>query len=181
MAEDHASTTGEKDAADKGGEKELTDGQKYQAGQAVTKDGFKDDVEAIAAQAEKPDAVRNAIQAEREKAKHAQDEVSSLKAEIQKFKDRDLSEQEKLEKRATTAEQRAEAAESKLLRFRVAANKKLSPELADRLQGKDEKELNEDADRLLKLVKPETNGDVDAGKGEGTVGTSMNDLLRAGR
>lgn len=140
-----------------------------------------DDIEEIAAKAEKPDAVRNAIQAEREAAKEARERAEALAAKVKEYEDRDKSEQEKLEERAGEAESRAQKAEKALLRFRVAATKGLPAELADRLQGDSEDELNEDADRLLELVKrkDKPSGDVDAGKGEGGEGTTFNDVLRA--
>src|SRR5687768_16167208 len=95
----------------------------------------KDDIEQIAAQADKPDAVRNAIQAEREKADQASKELKKLSAELKKYQDRDKSEQEKLEEAKATAEKEAAEARSELLRLRVAARKNLPPELANRLQG----------------------------------------------
>jgi hypothetical protein len=141
--------------------------------------GAEGDVEAIAKQADKPDAVRNAIQAEREKAASADKELKKALSELKKYQDRDKSETEKLEERASTAEKDAAAARSELLRLRVAAKKNLDPDLADRLRGETEKELEADADRLLEKFKPQANGDVDAGRGDGAAGVSMNDLLRS--
>lgn len=139
------------------------------------------DIEVIAAQADKPDAVRNALQAEREAAAQARKTADDLAAKVKQFEDRDKSEQQKLEERATTAEDRAAKAETELLRVQVAVGKKLPLELAARLQGKDKKELEADADRLLELVKPNNKpeGDADAGKGEGGSGATLNDLMRA--
>lgn len=56
----------------------------------------------------------------------------------------------------TAAEQRAVAAETALARLKVAASKGLPSELADRLQGANEQEMAEDADRLLEVMKPTT-------------------------
>lgn len=141
-----------------------------------------DDIETIAAQADKPDAVRAAIKAERDAAKEARDEAAALAAKVKEYEDRDKSEQEKLEERASSAEQKAATLEAKLLRRDVAAEKGLPPELADRLRGDDKDELEEDADRLLELVKARAkpSGDVGAGRGEGGEGHSFNDVLRAG-
>lgn len=140
------------------------------------------DIEAIAAKGENPDAVRKALTEERDAAKQARDEAKALADKVKEFEDRDKSEQQKMEERATTAEQKATDAEAKLLRYRVAAEKKLPSELADRLQGDTEKKLKEDADRLLELVKPDSTpaGDIDAGKGEGGGGNTFNDAIRAG-
>ena len=138
------------------------------------------DIEEIAAKAENPDAVRNALQRERTAAKEAREKADELAQKVREYEDRDKSEQEKLEERATTAEQRASAAETKLLRFEVATSKGLPLELADRLQGSTKKELEEDADRLLELVKrpdPAT-GDGDGGKGAGGTSVSLNDRIR---
>lgn len=122
-----------------------------------------------------------ALDAFKQRARAAEKEAKALAAKVKEFEDRDKSEQEKLEERASTAEQRAAQAERQLLRYEVAAAKKLPVELADRLQGETKKELEEDADRLLTLVKPngKPSGDVDAGKGEGGSANTFNDLLRA--
>ena len=66
----------------------------------------------------------------------------------------------------TAAEQRAVAAETALARMKVAAAKGLPSELADRLQGANEQEMAEDADRLLAVMQPATPpppGGTDAG------------------
>lgn len=143
-------------------------------------DAKPDDIEQIAAQADKPDAVKRAIQAERENARKERDRAEELAAKVKEFEDRDKSEQEKLEERAASAESRASAAEAKLLRFQIAVDKSLPLDLAERLQGKSKKELEEDADRLLDLLKPngKPSGDPDAGRGEGGEGESFNDVLR---
>lgn len=174
MAEDAAPAKGEQDAGAK------DEGQK-QGKWADHVTDAKDDIEQIAAQADKPDAVRNAIQAERDKAAQAAKEVAALAKKIKAYEDRDKSEQQKLEEAKAQAEKDAAEARSELLRLRVASKKQLPPELAERLRGADEKELEQDADRLLELVKPQSGGDVDAGKGDSAGGQSMNDLLRAGR
>jgi hypothetical protein len=138
------------------------------------------DIEAIAAQAKNPDAVRNALVAERRKASEALQQAQDAAAKVKEFEDRDLSEQQKLEKRASEAEAKAANAEANLLRFEVAATKKLAPELAARLVGKNKRELEADADRLLELVKPsgKPGGDADGGKGEGGGSQDFNAQLR---
>jgi hypothetical protein len=127
------------------------------------------------------EAGEKALEAFKQRARDAEKEARALAAKVKEYEDRDKSEQEKLEERATTAEQRAAAAERQLLRFEVATAKSLPPALADRLQGDTKKALEEDADRLLELVKPsgKPTGDIDAGRGEGGGDASMNDLMRA--
>jgi hypothetical protein len=138
------------------------------------------DIEEVAQQADKPDAVRRALQAERESAKEAKARAEELAAKVKEFEDRDKSEQEKLEERAALAETKAATLEAKMLRLEVAGAKKLPQELADRLQGETKEDLEADADRLLDLVKTEAPAvDVDAGKGTAAEATSMNDLLRS--
>lgn len=51
---------------------------------------------------------------------------------------------------------RADTAEGKLLRYRIAHESGLAYELAERLQGKDEKELREDAKTLAGLMRKKT-------------------------
>jgi len=120
--------------------------------------------------ARNPDAVKNAIQAEREAAKAAKkaadDANAALEAErakVKSFEDRDKSEQEKAEQRATDAETKAEKAEHKLLRLEVAADKKLPAKLASRLVGSTKAALEADADDLLKDVKEEDKVSLDGG------------------
>jgi hypothetical protein len=73
------------------------------------------------------------------------------------------SEREKLEAEATRAREEAKAATDTLLRIRVGAQKKLSPELASRLQGATEQEMTEDADRLLEAISPQAASGFDGG------------------
>ena len=54
--------------------------------------------------------------------------------------------------------QRAETAETKLLKTKIANEKKLPLELADRLIGKTEEELKADADSLSGILKPSGHG-----------------------
>ena len=113
-------------------------------------------------------------------AKQAQKELDEARKQIKQFEDKDKSEQDKLTEKATEAEKRAANAETELLRLRVASKKKLPTELAERLRGETEEELEADADRLSELVK--TDGtpsvDTDAGKGKSSGGKSFNDIIR---
>jgi len=104
--------------------------------------------------ADRPDAVRNALAAERAKAKQAEARAKAAEATVKQFEDRDKTEQQKLAERAETAEKAAADAEARLLRLTVGAEKGLPAALAERLQGTTEEEMAADADRLLEAVKP---------------------------
>lgn len=138
-----------------------------------------------------PDAVRNALKAERERAKAAKKAADDASAELEverkkvkEFEDRDKSAEEKAEQRAADAEKKADAAEHKLLRLEVAGAKKLPVPLASRLTGETKAELEADADELLKLVKEEDKVSVDGGARKSPKeGADMNARIRelAGR
>lgn len=139
------------------------------------------DIEAIAAKAENPDAVRNALQAERDNARAQKERADELAAKVKQFEDASKSEQEKLVEQATGEKARADAAEAQLLRYEVASGKGLPPHLTKFLTGSTKKELEDAADELLKAVKPgRPAGDIDAGKGEpGSGDVTFNDVIRA--
>ncbi|HMV73259.1 MAG TPA: hypothetical protein PKX25_14245 [Microthrixaceae bacterium] len=77
-------------------------------------------------------------------------------AKLQAIEDAAKSQAEKDAEARAAAEQKAADLEAQVLRLKVAAAKKLPPELADRLIGSTEDEMNEDADRLLAVMKPTT-------------------------
>jgi len=104
--------------------------------------------------ADRPDAVRNALTAERAKAKQAEARAKAAEAKVKAFEDRDKTEQQKLAERAEQAEKAAADAQVRLLRLTVGAQKGLVAALAERLQGTTEEEMAADADRLLEAVKP---------------------------
>lgn len=113
-------------------------------------------VEDIAAQAEKPDAVSNAIKAEREAAKKAKAERDEALAKIKEYEDAQKSEAEKREEALAETQKELEALrnenhqlEVRQLRATVAAEKNLPPRLANRLTGETVEEIQADADSLL--------------------------------
>lgn len=110
------------------------------------------DIEQIAAQADKPDAVRAALQAERDTAKEARDRADAAEAKVKEFEDRDKSDQQRKEEAAAEADRRATAAESKALRYEVAAAKGIPLEQAHRLQGSTKDELEKDAEEFKKSL-----------------------------
>ncbi len=94
--------------------------------------------------------LRSEVKAAKEKAKANADAAARLASieESQKTETQRLTE----ERDALRAERDTVQAEA--MRTRVAFNKGLPVDLADRLRGATEDELSEDADRLLELVKP---------------------------
>jgi cell division septum initiation protein DivIVA len=113
--------------------------------------------------AQNPDAVKNAIDRQKQEAKAARQRASELEAKLKEYEDRDKSAQQKAEEKATGAEQRAAQAEAKALRFEVAAAKGVPLSQAHRLQGSSKEELEQDADAFLKDVRPGTGGQLDGG------------------
>lgn len=110
--------------------------------------------------ADKPDAVKAAIKAERDAAKAARKEADDLRAKLREHEDRNKTDEQKLTERA----ERADAAEAKALRYEVAAAKGIDLRLALRLTGSTREELEADADTLKGLVKSETpSPDLDGG------------------
>lgn len=138
---------------------------------------------AVVAAAQNPDAVKAALDRERAAAKEARDEAAKLAKRLKDKEDKDKSETERERDRANTAEAKAQAAEERALRMEVALAKKLPPELAERLKGATQAELEADADELLKLVKGST-PDFDPGaKGRSEAPATMDQRIRraAGR
>lgn len=119
--------------------------------------------EQVVAQADKPDAVQNLIDRERDARKAEKQRADELAAKVKEYEDASKSEQEKLAEERDQLKREAEQAKADALRVRVALEKKLPADLIDRLRGNDEDELREDADKLLSLVKPADATDFDSG------------------
>lgn len=98
--------------------------------------------------AENPDAVRNAIKAER---KAARDANARARAFEQRLREREEHETP-LEDLVKSANEKAEAAALRALRYEVAAETGLPLSLAARLQGSDRDTLAADAASLKELV-----------------------------
>jgi hypothetical protein len=96
------------------------------------------------------------------------DQITALNGQIQKAQN-DL----------TAMKTRAEAAERSLLRSRIAAEKHLPAELADRLTGDDEAALRADAEVLVKLIAPVQPPAPLADPGSGTDTGKWGDLSNA--
>ncbi|MET9550540.1 hypothetical protein ABZY36_35345 [Streptomyces sp. NPDC006627] len=132
------------------------------------------------------DAGKKALQEERRKARTAEKQLSELQKRLQEFEDRDKTEAQKLTERAAAAEKSAADAQTELMRYRVAADKKLPAELAARLRGGTPEEMAADADELLALLDAQQQRQTpnyDGGVRQTARPTSMNDLIRqtAGR
>lgn len=93
--------------------------------------------------------------------------------------------QDKLKTFDTTVSEltkRAEVAETSLLKTKIANEKKLPLELAERLVGANEEELKADAEKLSGILKPSTKGappiysGIQRGSGN-SVNAGMNELL----
>lgn len=117
----------------------------------------------------------------------SQKQLDDMARRLKEFEDRDKSDLDKLTERASTAEQTAASATAKLLRYEVAAAKKLPSEWAARLQGSTQEELETDADQLLEVLGTQQQRQTpsyDGGVRQGAPApTDMNSLIRqaAGR
>ncbi|MEU1919352.1 hypothetical protein ABZ742_04165 [Streptomyces albogriseolus] len=129
---------------------------------------------------------RKARAAAERQARSAQKQLDELGKRLQEFEDRDKTEAQKLAERATAAEKQAADAQAELMRYRVAADKKLPAELAARLRGSTPEEMAADADELLSLLNAQQQRQTpsyDGGVRQSARPASMNDLIRqtAGR
>ena len=116
----------------------------------------KSDIDDIAAQAEKPDAVSKAIKAEREAAKDARRRAEEAEAKVKEYEDAQKSEQQKLEEAAVAAKEEADALRKQItdlevarLRTEIVTEKNLPLKMAERLKGNTREEIEADADALL--------------------------------
>jgi len=92
------------------------------------------------------DAGKAAIAAEREARRNAEKRLRDLEKSLKAYEDRDKTELQKWQERASEAEKRAEQAEFSALRNKVAASKGVP---AASLTGKTEEELDASADELI--------------------------------
>ena len=143
-----------------------------------------------------PDSVKEVLRKEREAAKaatkaqrEAAAQLKELQSRLAEFENRDLTEQQRQEKRlaqleAELTETRTAAQQRELeaTRFRVAAQMGVPADLVGRLQGTTEEELTADAAQLLSLIKTTTRTpDFDAGaRTPPPTQPDMNTILRRG-
>lgn len=114
--------------------------------------------------------------------KKANKEAETLRLKLKEFEDRDKTEVQKLAEARAVAETEASTARTQLLRYEVAAAKKLPAEWAARLQGATREDLEADADSLLEALgaqqqrnTPSYDGGVRPGA---PAPTDMNTLIR---
>lgn len=100
-----------------------------------------------------------ALQAERDARSQAEKQIADLNARLKEFEDAQKTDEERkqeaLEERERALKDAADArakAESKLLRYEVAAAKGIDVKLAGRLTGETREELEADAESLLDLI-----------------------------
>lgn len=121
--------------------------------------------------------------AEKTAASHQQ-KLTDLQKRLQEYEDRDKTETQRLADAKDAAEREAATAKQELMRYRVAADKKLPVELAARLRGSTEEEMAADADNLLELLGSQRRApSYDGGVRKTARPTDMNSLIRraAGR
>lgn len=106
------------------------------------------------AQPKLADAGKKALDAERKAKRDAERRAGELEARLRQIEDRDKSDTQRLADQLTAAVTRAETAEHAASRLRVAIAKGLPADLADRLRGDSDSELEADADALLAMVAP---------------------------
>ncbi|MFB7162323.1 hypothetical protein [Streptomyces sp. NPDC056242] len=167
MADDNGTTTDATDATD-----------------SATDSGQVDDVTAGLG-----DAGHKALTAERKarttaekQAKSAQRQLEEMQGRLQAFEDRDKTDAQKLTEAKTAAEKDAQDARSKLMRFEIAAAKKLPAEWAARLQGSTKEDLEADAEALLEALGTQQQRNTPSYDGGVRTGapatTDMNALIR---
>jgi hypothetical protein len=104
----------------------------------------------------------------------------NLEKRLKEIEDAKLSDLERFQKQAKEATDRAEKAERSALRQQVAIKHQLTPDLAKRLQGETESELDADAAELAKLLTPKApRPDPSQGSRAGRAPLNMNDLIRS--
>ena len=112
------------------------------------------------------EAGEKALEAFKQRARDAEKRAKELEARVQEHEERDKSELEKLTGKLGKAEQAKAEAETRLLRFEVAAEKQVPAEAVDLLTGTTREELEARADKLLELIKSRndnTTPDFDGG------------------
>jgi hypothetical protein len=78
--------------------------------------------------------------------------LAAVKAELNKLQDRDKSETERLTERVAESEQRAGAAEARLLRYDVAAERGLDLRLVNAIAGETREEIEANADVIAQRL-----------------------------
>lgn len=129
------------------------------------------------------DAGRDAIRKERRAARDATKRATELEARLKELEDRDKTEAQRLTERAAELEREANAAKGELMRYQIAADKKLPADLVEFLTGDSREELEAKADKLLERFnaqqQPPRVGGHDGGpRGTTSAPADMNTLMR---
>jgi len=134
-------------------------GEQTPVAEPVVEPNAEPEVAEIAAQAKNPDAVSNAIKAERDKAKAERDARLAAEAKVKEYEDAQKSEEEKRQEaleaersRAEAAEARAKELEHKELQREVAVAQGIPLNAAHRLVGESREELEADAEQFKSQV-----------------------------
>jgi molecular chaperone GrpE (heat shock protein) len=128
-----------------------------------------------------PEGAKRALAAARKQAREAERARKALQSEVENYKQRDLTDQQKLEQRATAAEKVAEDATRELSRLRAARAAGLDIEDADLVTGSTEAEMKASAERLFARFGG-TRTDFDGGaRTPAGKPVDMNDLIRRQR
>lgn len=117
------------------------------------------------------EAGEKALDAWKERAKKAESkakELEPLAAKAREAEEANKSELEKANSKVSDLTDNAKSLAAENLRLRVALDKKLPPELIDRLKGDSQEEIEADAAELLKLVKPSEATDFGGGARDST-------------
>lgn len=111
------------------------------------------------------------------------DELKAKAGKLDEIETANQSDLEKVTSERDTLKGELTPLQTENLRLRVALDKKLPPELIDRLKGSNKEEMESDADELLKLVGGQQTTDFEGGAREEVKSDDMNSLIRraAGR
>lgn len=112
------------------------------------------------------DAGKRAIAAERDARSKAEKLANELQAKLDKIEQDGLSEIEKATKRAADAETNLTAAEKRIARLTVIADKQIPAEYQDLVRGDTEDELVAAADKIAALIDKAPRGPVIPGQGK---------------
>jgi hypothetical protein len=142
--------------------------------------------EEVTAQADHPDAVKRALEAERKAARDAAKRAEAAEAKVREFEEQGKSELEKATGKVQSLTNETKDLATENLKLRIALAKSVPAELIDRLQGSTKEELEADADKLLSLVGTSSETSTpgfDPGARQTTSATDMDAAIRraAGR
>ncbi len=117
----------------------------------------------VPAGAQNPDAVRNALNAERKAARGAQKRAEAAEAKVAEFEEATQTETERLSGRLESLTSENKQSKVENLRLRIALDEQVPPELIDRLRGDTREEIEADAKEPVKLIGPRESAGFDGG------------------